>query len=188
MNSRSIRLAATALLVLIATTACTQTVPSVTTTDGYAAVSEFPNPGKPVTFSGTTVQGKPLNSKTYLGHVVVVNFWYAGCSPCVAETPALTALAKKEAVSGVDFIGVNVRDSAANAEYFYSLHAPAYPSILDAQTGSAQLAFNKSHPPDAIPSTLVLDAEGRVRSRIVGALPATSILTALIDSARAGRS
>ena len=151
---------------------------------GDGTVTQWPKPTTdPVTFSGKTVDGGTFSSKRYLGKVVVVNFWYAGCPPCRAEAPDLNALSERFASAGVQFVGVNVSDDAATAASFERTYRSVYPSIVDQENGAAvQLAFAGSRTPRAVPSTLVLDREGRVTSRVVG-LANRSILGTLIQDA-----
>jgi hypothetical protein len=78
-------------------------------------------------------------------------------------------------------VGINVRDQAATAASFNSTFGISYPTLTD-QNGSIQLAFSSSVPPNAVPTTLILDAQGRVAARILGALADRSILVSLIDS------
>jgi len=141
------------------------------------------NRGAPIVFSGTTIDDQPLSSADLLGRVVVVNFWYAGCAPCRAEAPDLQAVfqAQTDAGEPVTFVGVNVRDQAATAASFNKTFGITYPTVTD-QLGSIQLAFASNVPPNAVPTTLVLDAQGRVAARVLGAIAEASILTALIDS------
>jgi peroxiredoxin len=74
---------------------------------------------------------------------------------------------------------VNVRDQAPQAAAFAKKYGITYPSIVDVD-GSAQLAFSGKVPPNAVPTTLVLDKEGRVASRILGQLQEASILSTLV--------
>ena len=80
----------------------------------------------------------------------------------------------------VDFIGVNTRDGAAQAAAFEEQFGVEYPSILDDETASGQLAFTGIVAPNAVPSTLILDADGRVAARVSGAVTDTSILSTLL--------
>ena len=125
----------------------------------------------------------PSASQDYAGKVLVVNFWYAGCPPCRVEAPALQQLSQKYAAQGVAFLGVNLYDSAQTAESFEKEKGVTYPSVLDRDTGSVLLAFSKTVPPKATPTTLVVDKEGRVAARILGAIPDKSILDSLISDA-----
>lgn len=149
---------------------------------GDGSVTEIPlaSRGEVVDFTGTTDAGETLSSADYLGQVVVVNFWYASCAPCRAEAPDLQKLNDEFADKGASFIGVNVRDQAANATAFNTAYGITYPSIMDVNDGSAQLAFSGSIPPNAVPTTLVVDASGRVAARILGQVTTPSILETLI--------
>jgi hypothetical protein len=73
-----------------------------------------------------------------------------------------------------------VRDQAPNAIAFNETYSVTYPSVLDVDTGAMQLAFSGSIPPNAVPTTLVLDAEGRIAARILGQVTSPSILETLI--------
>ena len=137
------------------------------------------NRGEPIDFSGVTSQGDSVTSDQFLGHVLVVNFWYAGCAPCRAEAPELEQVYTETAPQGVNFLGVNVRDQAATVDTFNKRFGITYPSIID-QDGGAQLAFAAQVPPNAVPTTLILDAKGRVAARILGQLKDPSILSTLI--------
>jgi thiol-disulfide isomerase/thioredoxin len=152
---------------------------------GDGTVSEYAagNRGEPITFSGKLQAGDTVTSKDFAGKVLVVNFWYAGCPPCRVEAPGLEELSQKYAAQGVAFLGVNLYDSAQTAESFEKEKSVTYPSVLDRDTGSVLLAFSKTVPPKATPTTLVVDKEGRVAARILGAIPDKSILDTLIADA-----
>lgn len=147
--------------------------------DGSVTEINLDNRGEVITFSGTTETGATVSSADYLGNVLVVNFWYAGCAPCRAEAPDLEQVYTETAPSGVNFLGVNVRDQAATIDSFNVRFGITYPSIID-QDGKAQLAFAAQVPPNAVPTTLILDSEGRVAARILGQLKDPSILSTLI--------
>ena len=152
---------------------------------GDGTVSEYAagNRGEPVSFSGKLQNGDTVTSKDYAGKVLVVNFWYAGCPPCRVEAPDLQSLSEKYASQGVGFLGVNLYDSVQTAASFEKDKGVTYPSVLDRDTGSVLLAFSKTVPPKATPTTLVVDKEGRVAARILGAIPDKSILDTLISDA-----
>ena len=135
----------------------------------------------PVEFSGETETGESLGSDDTLGSVTVVNFWYAGCAPCRAEAPDLVEAYEEFAPQGVEFLGVNTRDQVAQAQQFAEQFGVEYPSIMDNAGGRAvQRAFAGQVPLNAVPTTLVLDAEGRVAHRVLGQLAGASQLRTLI--------
>jgi peroxiredoxin len=136
--------------------------------------------GQPVDFEGTLETGAPVESADYAGDVLVVNFWYAACGPCRAEASDLEEAYAAFEGDAVSFLGVNTQDSAAVATAFAETYGVTYPSALAATDGALKLAFAKATPINATPTTLVLDAEGRVAARIIGQLPDASVLKTLI--------
>jgi len=149
---------------------------------GDGSVSEIPEAqrGEPISFNGTTELGEQVSSDDFAGQVVVVNFWYASCAPCRTEAPDLQALNEQFAGAGATFLGVNVRDQAPSAIAFHENYGITYPSVIDSTDGGMQLAFSGSIPPNAVPTTLVLDTSGRVAARILGQVSEASILETLI--------
>lgn len=134
----------------------------------------------PVEFSGVTEQGDAVSSDDYAGDVLVVNFWYAACGPCIAEAPYLEEVAERNADAGVSFLGINIYDQAPTAISFARDNGVSYPSIIDVNDGRAKLAFAQVTPIQATPTTLVIDREGRVAARIIGQLHNASILDTLV--------
>ncbi|MET9572734.1 TlpA family protein disulfide reductase [Streptomyces virginiae] len=122
---------------------------------------------------GETVDGKTLDTTALKGKVVVLNVWGSWCPPCRAEAPSFAKVSKELADAGKDvvFVGVNVRDnSKQNAASFEETFGITYPSLYDPD-GKLLLRFPKgSLHPNAIPSTLVLDREGRIAARTLAPL------------------
>lgn len=135
---------------------------------------------EPVDFEGVTETGETVSRSDFDGEVVVVNFWYADCPPCRAEAPDLVALSDQYAGGGASFLGVNIYDGAERALSFAREFDVEYPSLLDSRSGEVRLAFAGEVPPKAVPTTFVLDAEGRIAARILGQLQERSILDTII--------
>ncbi|MFP8959805.1 TlpA family protein disulfide reductase [Streptomyces nanhaiensis] len=116
--------------------------------------------------SGETVDGKRLDVADYRGEVVVLNVWGSWCPPCRAEMPHLVKVAEETEDQGVRFVGINTRDlDRVPAQRFEDEYEVPYPSLYD-PSGKLLLRFPKgSLNPQAIPSTLVLDREGRIAAR-----------------------
>lgn len=150
---------------------------------GDGTVTEFAIDQRPTfePWEGVTESGAYLSSESLEGYVVVMNWWYAACAPCRAEAPDLAALSEEFAEQGVQFVGVNVRDTAETALAFDRNFGITFPSIIDAQTGGVSLAFSGVVSPQAVPTTLVIDREGRVSARILGRID-KSILRELIET------
>ena len=97
------------------------------------------------------------------------------------EAADLQALYEDFKDQGVQFVGVNVRDTAETALAFDRKFGISFPSIMDAQSGGVSLAFQGVVSPQAVPTTLVIDKEGKVASRILGRID-PSILKTLIET------
>ncbi|WP_155838838.1 TlpA family protein disulfide reductase [Arthrobacter castelli] len=153
---------------------------------GDGSVSEYAeeNRGEPVEFSSKLYDGTVVDSSDWAGQVTVLNFWYAACPPCRAEAPELQALYEKYKDEGVMFYGVNVRDPEPTAAAFERNFGVTYPSFDD-RDGEVLFAMTQYVPPQAVPTTIVLDKQGRVAARIIG-LAEKSTLDALISDAVAG--
>ncbi|MGP5078735.1 TlpA family protein disulfide reductase [Brachybacterium alimentarium] len=147
--------------------------------DGVATEIEAADRGEPLDFSGTTFEDEEFSSSDARGEVLVVNVWYASCPPCRKEAPDLQAIHEEYAEQGVGFVGVNVRDTAGPAKAFEERYGITYPSLPDPDA-EIMYALRGQVSPNAVPSTLVLDGEGRVAARISGGID-PSTLRAMID-------
>ncbi|MHA7154073.1 TlpA family protein disulfide reductase [Arthrobacter sp. TMN-50] len=151
--------------------------------DGSVTEYSVAERGEPLDITGTSYDGTTVDSADWVGQVTVVNFWYAACAPCREEAPDLVALHEEHESAGAQFYGVNIRDTRDTAEAFERTFDIPYPSIND-QDGGLLLAMTSYVPPQAVPTTLVIDREGRVSARILG-LADKSTLGALIEAALA---
>ena len=150
---------------------------------GDGTVTEFALGSRPkaASWSGVTDSGEQISSEQLEGVITVLNFWYAGCAPCRIEMPELIELQDEFLPEGVQFLGVNVRDSAATSLAFARKINMNFPSVMDAKTGSVVLGFTGVVTPQAVPTTLVIDAEGNVSARVLGRIE-MGILRALITT------
>ncbi|MET4901721.1 TlpA disulfide reductase family protein [Paenarthrobacter sp. CC6] len=152
---------------------------------GDGSVTEYAAADRkqPVILKGKLYDGTAVDSSDWPGKVIVLNFWYAACAPCRLEAPRLETAAQEFKAKGVQFYGVNVRDEEATAVAFERTFGVTYPSMQD-KDGGILLALTQYIPPQAVPSTLVIDKQGRVAARILG-LADQSILKSLVAGAAA---
>jgi thiol-disulfide isomerase/thioredoxin len=152
---------------------------------GDGSVTEYAagERGESVDVSGTLFDGTTVSSSEWNGQVTVLNFWYASCAPCREEAPDLVSLHDEYVPQGAAFYGVNIRDEQATAEAFERGFGIPYQSFDD-KDGGVLLDMTQYVPPQAVPTTIVLDKEGRVSARILG-LADRSTLKALITDALA---
>ena len=137
--------------------------------------------GEPVTLSGTTLEGQPWSLADKAGTVVVVNVWGSWCPPCIEETPALQKAWEKVQADGkrVDFIGLDKLESPETGLAFQKANDVTYPSL--AYDGGVPI-LSLQGKASATPTTLVLDAQGRIAARVSGPVTTTTLL-GLIDDA-----
>jgi thiol-disulfide isomerase/thioredoxin len=125
--------------------------------------------------TGTTLDGEPFALADHLGEVVVLNVWASWCAPCRAEAEDIQQVSSELEGTGVQFVGLNTRDSQAAADAFVDRFGVTYPSVVDTD-GSRQLLFHETLPPAAIPSTIVIDRQGRVAGRAIGEVDRSRLL------------
>lgn len=136
---------------------------------------------QPLEFSGESDRGGRIGSEDLKGSVAVVNLWFAGCPPCRAEISDFVKAHKELAPEGVKFLGVNTRDNTAQALQFEEQFKVPYASIVDSlEDSGAQRAMAQQVPLNAVPTTIILDAQGRVAHRIVGQIAGVSQLRTLV--------
>ena len=136
---------------------------------------------EPVELEGDLVGGGTWSSASARGTVVVVNVWGSWCAPCVAEAPHLQEVWKglQEEKAPVAFMGIDFREGPDAGGAFMKKAGLTYPSLTD-ESGVLILALQGKAP--TVPTTLVLDREGRIASRVNGPVDA-STLRGLVDDA-----
>lgn len=130
--------------------------------------------------SGKTVDGKKISLSDYKNKIVVLNVWGSWCAPCRAEAPHLAKVAEQTKDEGVQFVGINTRDTdVANSKAFERRYKIDYPSFWD-PSGKLVLQFPKnSLSLQAIPSTVVLDRDHRIAVRALTPLDEKQLHQAL---------
>jgi thiol-disulfide isomerase/thioredoxin len=154
---------------------------------GDGTLTQLPVDQRPAAplIEGTTLDGKPWSSASAAGKVIVYNVWGSWCSPCRAEAPALVQASKRTADKAV-FVGLNARDldKAAPQAFVRSFEVP-YVNLYDPD-GALLLKFSGQLPASAIPSTLLVDPQGRVAARVIGETTEAT-LVGLVEDLAAGK-
>ncbi|MGY1718546.1 TlpA family protein disulfide reductase [Blastococcus sp. SYSU DS0552] len=134
-------------------------------------------------FSGTLLGGGEFSSAALAGDVTVLNFWGSWCGPCRIETPEFQEVYAEVRDEGVQFVGLNVKETDEQfALAFVERFGIEFPSLYDPR-GEVALAF-RDYPANAVPSTIVLDRQGRVAAVYTGAV-AQDDLRAVLDQVQA---
>jgi thiol-disulfide isomerase/thioredoxin len=128
-------------------------------------------------FSGELLDGSPFDSSSLAGDVAVINFWGSWCVPCRVETPEFQAVHADVADRGVQFLGIDVKDQRQLAVAFVEQLGVAYPSVFDPR-GEVGMAF-RGFPANVVPSTILLDRDGRVAAVYTGQVRGEDLRTAV---------
>jgi thiol-disulfide isomerase/thioredoxin len=135
--------------------------------DGQIVVIPPEDRDDPVDATGPAVAGGDLDLADYRGDVVVANLWWSGCGPCRKEMPLLVDVSG-EVAADATLVGINIRDlSVENARSFMRGIDVDFPSFYD-PGGEVLLAFGGRIRPQSIPSTAVLDRQGRLAALVTG--------------------
>ena len=153
-----------------ALTACGRTQP--VTAVGITRIAPGEREPMPAV-SGALLGGGTGSIAEGAGRVVVLNNWASWCEPCREEIPLLVDAFGKADPSDVLFLGLNVSDEQAAATQFADETGMPYPSIVDAD--GALLATIPGVPAKALPSTVVIDRQGRIAARIIGPVRGSEI-------------
>ncbi len=136
--------------------------------DGSTVVLAAAKRGAPVSLQGPTLSDGHVSVANYRGDVVVLNVWASWCAPCRAEAPGIESAWKAwKSDGGVQVIGINTRDELTSATAFAQHFKLTFPNVFD-QYGQKLLDLGGQLPPNAIPTTLVLDKRGRIAARVLG--------------------
>ncbi len=150
----------------------TPPVPKVTADAAQSGASKMALPviGPVPAWSLKDLNGEPVGSEQLKGKVVVLDFWATWCPPCIKEIPGYTELAQKYGPDGLVIVGVSLDQAGPDAvKTFRERFKVNYPLAMGDETIVA--AFGGI---EAIPTTFLIDREGRIRDRKVGLEPTDS--------------
>jgi len=102
--------------------------------------------------------GRNVRLDELRGQVVLVNFWATWCGPCREEMPRLDTLYQKYHKSGFVLLGVNVDDDPRTALATAAKLGVSFPVLLDTDK-----KVSKLYDLNTMPSTIVIDRDGKVR-------------------------
>ncbi|MBS0631672.1 MAG: redoxin domain-containing protein [Verrucomicrobia bacterium] len=109
--------------------------------------------------------GKEISFAQFKGKVVVVDFWATWCGPCRTEIPGYIALQKKHEKDGLVIVGIAVNDTADSVKAYMAKQGINYPIVMG--DDAVVEAFGGI---EAIPTTFIIDREGKIRERKMGAV------------------
>ena len=129
----------------------------------YLPDYRLPDLGPAPPLAGTALGGEPVDLDAYAGRVVVLNVWATWCPPCVVETPGFVDLAN-DFEGDVQFVGLAAENDEAAVRDFGERYRVPYPLVM---AGALRGPVPEGR---VLPTTYVIDKQGRVRMRHEGLL------------------
>ncbi len=111
--------------------------------------------------------GGELDMASLRGQPLIINFWATWCAPCIKELPDLDAFARAHRAQGWRVVGLAVDKPEPVAQFLR--RTPLSIEIGIAGFDGTELAQQLGNPRAVLPFTLMVDAQGRVRQRKLGA-------------------
>lgn len=115
-------------------------------------------------------RGSAVRLSELRGQVVVVNFWASWCAECRVEQPDLDATWNRFRDAGAVVVGVNFQDTAGDARAYLAETGTSYPTVVDADSGTA-LAYGLR----GVPETFIVDQDGMIVDRVIGPVDASRL-------------
>jgi thiol-disulfide isomerase/thioredoxin len=136
--------------------------------------------GEPLELAGKDLDGKALALASMRGKPTVVNVWGSWCTGCHAEEPFLVD-AEKKLGDQANFVGIDTQDNGTSQSKTYNArYGISWPSSFS-PGGEALLTFSGVITPNSIPSTIVLDPQGRPAAAFIGPLPSSLSLVETVQ-------
>jgi thiol-disulfide isomerase/thioredoxin len=117
--------------------------------------------------------GPRVSLATLHGRPAIIHFWASWCPPCVKEAPELAQLAG-ELHGRATLVGVDWSDSPGSAAAFVRQHHWTFPVLIDS-SGEVGNTYGLT----GLPTTFVLDRQGRIVRRLVGPQTASGLLAVI---------
>jgi len=134
------------------------------------------NPALAPDFELTDLAGKRIALADYKGKVLFLNFWATWCPPCRAEIPDFIEAYKENRDQGFEILGVSVDTKGKGVVAdFVQKYKINYPVVLESRAKTQQLV-NDYQPGQFIPTTIIIDKQGRIRHKHVGQMSKKQLL------------
>jgi peroxiredoxin len=122
-------------------------------------------------FTLPTVDGKQLKLSDYKGKVVIIDFWATWCPPCRKGIPDLIDLKKKYGARGFEVIGISLdTETKGQVPGFVKTNSMNYPVVYGDQNVTRLYGGI-----EAIPTSFVIDKQGKIIATYQGLVPAVTL-------------
>lgn len=121
-----------------------------------------------------TLDGKEVRLSELKGKGVFLNFWGTWCKPCEKEMPYMENQYSKYKEKNVEILAVNIGESDLSVSTFVERHGLSFPILMDRKSVIVDL-YNIG----PIPTTILIDAEGKIVDSITGTMTEQDIINHL---------
>jgi len=121
-----------------------------------------------LSFGFPDIKGQQQAIQQWQGKILIINFWATWCGPCLKEIPEFIQWQQAYQDKNVQFIGIAVDDQQSVADYLKTIHIN-YPILIAGDAGS-QLSQQLGNLINAVPFTLIVNAQGQIVHRQFGEL------------------
>ena len=116
-----------------------------------------------------------VSSQALRGQPYLLNVWASWCMPCLQEHPQMVALAQRHRIR---IVGMNYKDQPADARRWLARNGNPYDEIIVDAQGRTAIDFGVY----GVPETFLIDAEGRIRYKLTGALSIQTLQDQLLPA------
>lgn len=130
---------------------------------------QLPVLGHAPTWKLRDLDGREISAEQFRGKVVLLDFWATWCVPCSEELPGYIKLQKKYGPNKFVIVGISLDEAgAAHVKQFVTVKGVNYPIVLG-KLDEVEALFGGM---EALPTKMLIDQNGEIRDRTVGAAPA----------------
>ena len=128
-------------------------------------------------FECTTIGDKKIDQAYFKGKISIVNFWFEGCAPCVAEVPGFNNLVKKYGKDKLRYLSISL-DPQEDVEAFLQLHDWEFDHVCNGNF----IAKDIFHLPWGFPTTFLVDPNGIIIKTIIGGRQDSTAVTLIQEA------
>lgn len=147
-----------------------------------SAVSPNVAPASAPALTLVDLDGSKIDTASYRGKVVLINFWAAWCTPCAQEIPQFVAFQDKYGGQGLQIIGFSMEDKESALREFYRKYKMNYPVVIGNQQIAQQYGGILG-----LPTSFLVGRDGRIQQKYSGVTDFARLEHDILDLLQAGK-